>query len=68
MKVRKPSNHSRQVAPHGGAWIEIACRVFCAEYAKSPLTEGRGLKCEEEKKLADRRRSPLTEGRGLKLP
>ena len=38
-------DNGRQVAPHGGAWIEtIFQKVYQGHAIESPLTEGRGLK------------------------
>ncbi len=54
------------VAPHGGAWIEIALSWKGFNITMSPLTEGRGLKCKKVSYYGALVESPLTEGRGLK--
>ena len=55
-----------EVAPHGGAWIEITSTARIYAVARSPLTEGRGLKCQRLHDTLIHIMSPLTEGRGLK--
>ena len=56
----------RNVAPHGGAWIEMLALQAKFDQCWSPLMEGRGLKCACTHFVNSFVASPLTEGRGLK--